>query len=106
MWYLSNPFDCSEYNPSIHARKKVQTEQYEHMQDFFTSGAYYPKEEARPVKHLPSDDHGYEPCATGAEYAHRQYFKDRDKPLINRRKQQILSRILKLKLSILFVFEM
>ena len=76
------------------------------MQDFFTSGAYYPKEDARPVKHLPADDHGYVPNATGAEVAHRQYFKDRDKPLINRCKLQILRLILMLKLITLSLFEM
>ena len=63
------------------------------MEDMFKSGAHFPNEGALPTmceacikKVRPTDGHGHGKCRTGAEVAHRLYFKDRDKPLINRGK--------------------
>lgn len=72
------------------ARKKVQTEEYKHMDDLFRSGAHFPSDNTLPgvceacskqVK--PFDGRGHEVCRLGAEAAHRIYFRDHDKPLIN-----------------------
>jgi len=57
------------------------------------SGAHYPNEDSRPVTcsacvklTKPYDGKGHENCRTGAEASHRIYFKDHDKPLINKGK--------------------
>ena len=67
------------------------------MQDLFKSGAHYPNDQARPItceactkQSKPLDGHGHEQCRVGAEAAHRLYFKDHDKPLINRGKFSII----------------
>ena len=70
------------------------------MDDLFKQGGHYPSDANLPAKceacteqNRPRDSLGHEHCRTGAEAAHRIYFKDRDKPLINRRKY-IISRII------------
>ena len=62
------------------------------MKDLFSNGAYFPNNEAEVCSKMglpkvPTDGHGHDECRIGAEAAHRLYFKDRDKPLINEGKQ-------------------
>jgi len=70
------------------------------MEDLFKSGAHYPNDLVLPTmcnacakQQKPSDGRGHAACRAGAEVAHRTFFKDRDKPLINRGKsfEQLLS---------------
>ena len=72
------------------ARKKVQTDEYKHMDDLFRSGAHFPSDgtlpkvcEACSKQKKPFDGRGHEVCRLGAEAAHRVYFRDHDKPLVN-----------------------
>ena len=53
-----------------HRRRTFRTKEFTEFKDLFSSGGYYPPEDA----------------VTGAEVAHRLHFRDRDKPLINGRK--------------------
>jgi len=69
----------------------VKPDQFKHFEDMFTNGGHYPTDENKPVvscevcdkSNGPRDGHGHDKCRSGAEVAHRLYFKDRDKPLIN-----------------------
>mmetsp|Transcript_12962 Transcript_12962/g.15394 ORF Transcript_12962/g.15394 Transcript_12962/m.15394 type:complete len:101 (+) Transcript_12962:3-305(+) len=81
-------FDLAEqHQKNTFARKTFKTEEFSHFSDLFRSGGYH------PGKDVTDEDH-----RTGAEAAHRIYFKDRDKPLINkvgleeRERQAVLTR--------------
>lgn len=62
----------------------------------FKNGGYYPQDENKPVdsskvcdkNNGPRDGHGHDGYRSGAEVAHRMYFKDHDKPLINNGKRK------------------
>lgn len=62
----------------------------------FTSGAHFPSNDRIPDvceactkekkrdSHQPFDEKEHEGCRTGALEAHKLYFKERDKPLVNK----------------------
>lgn len=71
-------------------RRTFRTKEFVEFKDLFSSGAHYPPTDTIPTtceactkQHKPFDLKGHADCRAGAEVAHRMYFRDHDKPLIN-----------------------